>query len=109
MKTKRAGFDTLVARYYPAVYSFASRRCNPSGFCCCSNRASRYSLISGEMARLILSCEETSDRDPGAKHKPSNECMKTLLQGTHTAPPAVGRKGERVHIGPEYLNVFLSH
>jgi DNA-directed RNA polymerase specialized sigma24 family protein len=25
MKTKRAGFDTLVARYYPAVYSFASR------------------------------------------------------------------------------------
>jgi DNA-directed RNA polymerase specialized sigma24 family protein len=25
MKTKRARFDTLVARYYPAVYSFASR------------------------------------------------------------------------------------
>jgi hypothetical protein len=25
IKTKRAGFDTLVARYYPAVYSFASR------------------------------------------------------------------------------------
>jgi DNA-directed RNA polymerase specialized sigma24 family protein len=25
MKTKRAPFDTLVARYYPAVYSFASR------------------------------------------------------------------------------------
>jgi DNA-directed RNA polymerase specialized sigma24 family protein len=24
MKTKRARFDTLVARYYPAVYSFAS-------------------------------------------------------------------------------------
>ena len=25
IKTKRARFDTLVARYYPAVYSFASR------------------------------------------------------------------------------------
>src|ERR1700747_2085902 len=25
IKTKRAGFDTLVARYYPTVYSFASR------------------------------------------------------------------------------------
>jgi hypothetical protein len=25
VKTKRARFDTLVARYYPAVYSFASR------------------------------------------------------------------------------------
>ena len=25
MKTKCARFDTLVARYYPAVYSFASR------------------------------------------------------------------------------------
>jgi hypothetical protein len=25
MKTKRAPFDTLVARYYPAVYSFALR------------------------------------------------------------------------------------
>ena len=25
MKTKRARFDTLVARYYPAVYNFASR------------------------------------------------------------------------------------
>src|ERR1043166_2360208 len=25
MKTKSARFDTLVARYYPAVYSFASR------------------------------------------------------------------------------------
>ena len=25
MKTRRARFDTLVARYYPAVYSFASR------------------------------------------------------------------------------------
>ena len=25
MKRKRARFDTLVARYYPAVYSFASR------------------------------------------------------------------------------------
>jgi DNA-directed RNA polymerase specialized sigma24 family protein len=25
MKTKHARFDTLVARYYPAVYSFASR------------------------------------------------------------------------------------
>jgi len=25
MRTKRARFDTLVARYYPAVYSFASR------------------------------------------------------------------------------------
>jgi DNA-directed RNA polymerase specialized sigma24 family protein len=25
MKTKRARFDTLVVRYYPAVYSFASR------------------------------------------------------------------------------------
>jgi hypothetical protein len=25
MKTKRASFHTLVARYYPAVYSFASR------------------------------------------------------------------------------------
>jgi DNA-directed RNA polymerase specialized sigma24 family protein len=25
MKTKRTRFDTLVARYYPAVYSFASR------------------------------------------------------------------------------------
>ena len=25
MKTKRARFDTLVARYYPAVYSFAFR------------------------------------------------------------------------------------
>jgi DNA-directed RNA polymerase specialized sigma24 family protein len=25
MKRKRAGFDTLVARYYPAVYGFASR------------------------------------------------------------------------------------
>jgi hypothetical protein len=25
MKTKRARFDTVVARYYPAVYSFASR------------------------------------------------------------------------------------
>ena len=25
MKTKRARFDTLVARYYPDVYSFASR------------------------------------------------------------------------------------
>ena len=25
MKTKRARFDTLVARYYSAVYSFASR------------------------------------------------------------------------------------
>jgi DNA-directed RNA polymerase specialized sigma24 family protein len=25
MKTKRARFDTLVARYYPAVYGFASR------------------------------------------------------------------------------------
>jgi DNA-directed RNA polymerase specialized sigma24 family protein len=25
LKTKRARFDTLVARYYPAVYSFASR------------------------------------------------------------------------------------
>jgi DNA-directed RNA polymerase specialized sigma24 family protein len=25
MKTKRARFDTLVARYYPAVYRFASR------------------------------------------------------------------------------------
>ena len=25
MKTKRARFDTLVARYYPAVYTFASR------------------------------------------------------------------------------------
>jgi DNA-directed RNA polymerase specialized sigma24 family protein len=24
-KTKRARFDTLVARYYPAVYNFASR------------------------------------------------------------------------------------
>ena len=25
IKTKRARFDTLVTRYYPAVYSFASR------------------------------------------------------------------------------------
>jgi hypothetical protein len=25
MKRRRARFDTLVARYYPAVYSFASR------------------------------------------------------------------------------------
>jgi hypothetical protein len=25
MKMKRARFDTLVARYYPAVYGFASR------------------------------------------------------------------------------------
>jgi hypothetical protein len=25
MKTKRARFDTLVSRYYPVVYSFASR------------------------------------------------------------------------------------
>ena len=25
MKTKRARFDSLVTRYYPAVYSFASR------------------------------------------------------------------------------------
>jgi plasmid replication initiation protein len=25
MKRKRVRFDTLVARYYPAVYSFASR------------------------------------------------------------------------------------
>lgn len=25
MKTKRARFDTLVARHYPAVYTFASR------------------------------------------------------------------------------------
>jgi hypothetical protein len=25
MKTKSARFDTLVARYYPAVYTFASR------------------------------------------------------------------------------------
>ncbi len=25
MRKKRARFDTLVARYYPAVYSFASR------------------------------------------------------------------------------------
>ncbi|PYJ69123.1 MAG: hypothetical protein DME76_10100 [Verrucomicrobia bacterium] len=25
MKTKHARFDTLVARYYPTVYSFASR------------------------------------------------------------------------------------
>ena len=25
IKTKRSRFDTLVARYYPAVYSFASR------------------------------------------------------------------------------------
>lgn len=25
MKTKRVRFDTLVARYYPAVYTFASR------------------------------------------------------------------------------------
>jgi hypothetical protein len=25
MKTKSSRFDTLVARYYPAVYSFASR------------------------------------------------------------------------------------
>jgi DNA-directed RNA polymerase specialized sigma24 family protein len=25
IKTKRARFETLVARYYPAVYSFASR------------------------------------------------------------------------------------
>jgi plasmid replication initiation protein len=25
MKTKRVRFDTLVARYYPAVYCFASR------------------------------------------------------------------------------------
>jgi len=25
IKTKRAGFDTLVARYYPSVYIFASR------------------------------------------------------------------------------------
>src|SRR5436853_4752620 len=25
IKTKRTRFDTLVARYYPAVYSFASR------------------------------------------------------------------------------------
>jgi plasmid replication initiation protein len=25
MKTKRAHFDTLVTRYYPAVYTFASR------------------------------------------------------------------------------------
>jgi DNA-directed RNA polymerase specialized sigma24 family protein len=25
IKTKQARFDTLVARYYPAVYSFASR------------------------------------------------------------------------------------
>lgn len=25
IKTKRARFDTLVARYYPSVYSFASR------------------------------------------------------------------------------------
>jgi DNA-directed RNA polymerase specialized sigma24 family protein len=25
MKTERARFDTLVARYYPAVYSFAFR------------------------------------------------------------------------------------
>jgi DNA-directed RNA polymerase specialized sigma24 family protein len=25
VKTKRARFDTLLARYYPAVYSFASR------------------------------------------------------------------------------------
>jgi DNA-directed RNA polymerase specialized sigma24 family protein len=25
MKTKRVRFDTLVARYYPAVYDFASR------------------------------------------------------------------------------------
>ena len=25
IKTKRARFDTLVARYYPAVYNFASR------------------------------------------------------------------------------------
>jgi DNA-directed RNA polymerase specialized sigma24 family protein len=25
MKTKPARFDTLVARYYPAVYTFASR------------------------------------------------------------------------------------
>lgn len=25
MRTKSAGFDSLVGRYYPAVYSFASR------------------------------------------------------------------------------------
>jgi DNA-directed RNA polymerase specialized sigma24 family protein len=25
MKTKNSGFDRLVARYYPAVYSFATR------------------------------------------------------------------------------------
>jgi len=25
MKTKSSGFDCLVARYYPAVYSFAAR------------------------------------------------------------------------------------
>jgi DNA-directed RNA polymerase specialized sigma24 family protein len=25
MKTKTSGFDRLVARYYPAVYSFATR------------------------------------------------------------------------------------
>ncbi|MGH8100411.1 MAG: hypothetical protein ACREIW_03875 [Chthoniobacterales bacterium] len=28
MRTKSAGFDNLVARYYPAVYGFASRLTN---------------------------------------------------------------------------------
>ena len=28
MKTKSSSFDRLVARYYPAVYSFAARFCD---------------------------------------------------------------------------------
>jgi hypothetical protein len=94
----------------PEAFSRASKLLgNPSGFSRCSNRASRYSLISGKMARLILSCQEASDQIvlPTQKHKPSKECMKTLRQGTHTAPPAVGEKGERVHYWPRIPECFF--